>query len=160
MHSAMPSRLQSLATDFADKASMLVDLNERALALRTGGLQAAEDEGQEGGGGGRRGGGGGRYGEGGQSGFPGNRRARGGLGGLARGMGHPGGRGDRGDREGGRGGRGGNRRPASSSGFRGGFGEHYSIDFQRTGGYRQNQRDNPQSMTALGRPSYRRQQLV
>ena len=71
MHSAMPTRLQALATEFADKASMLVDLNERALALRTGGLSATDDEGGEGGqgGGGRRGG---RYGDGG---FGGNRRS-------------------------------------------------------------------------------------
>ncbi|KAK9861015.1 hypothetical protein WJX84_011860, partial [Apatococcus fuscideae] len=81
MHSAMPTRLQALATEFADKASMLVDLNERALALRTGGLSAADDEGGEGGQGGRRGDRNGRYGEGGQGGFGGNRRGgRGGLG--------------------------------------------------------------------------------
>lgn len=30
--------LQTLAGTFSDKASLLVDLNERALAMRTGGL--------------------------------------------------------------------------------------------------------------------------
>jgi hypothetical protein len=39
---------------FADKANIMVDLNERALAFRTGGLRDDDDEGQ--GRGGRRGG--------------------------------------------------------------------------------------------------------
>ena len=35
---------QSLAEDFADRAGALVDLNERALTLRTGGLRGDEDD--------------------------------------------------------------------------------------------------------------------
>lgn len=44
MHNAEPSRLQSLAMQFADKAATMVDLNERALTLRTGGLRDSEDD--------------------------------------------------------------------------------------------------------------------
>jgi hypothetical protein len=36
--------VQSLAEDFADRAGALVDLNERALTLRTGGLRGDEDD--------------------------------------------------------------------------------------------------------------------
>jgi translation initiation factor 3 subunit C len=36
MHNMDASRLQELAVQFADKAMLLVDLNERALAYRTG----------------------------------------------------------------------------------------------------------------------------
>lgn len=54
MHSQEASRLQQLALQFADKAAVLVDLNERAWAYRTGGLRDVED-GDGGHGGGRRG---------------------------------------------------------------------------------------------------------
>ena len=57
MHNAEPSRLQSLAMQFADKAATIVDLNERALTLRTGGLRDGEDDvgrGYQEGGGSRR----------------------------------------------------------------------------------------------------------
>ena len=57
MHNAEPSRLQSLAMQFADKAATMVDLNERALTLRTGGLRDSEDDmgrGYQEGGGSRR----------------------------------------------------------------------------------------------------------
>ncbi|KFM24795.1 Eukaryotic translation initiation factor 3 subunit C [Auxenochlorella protothecoides] len=37
VRAAEPSRLAALAAGFADRAALLVDLNERALALRTGG---------------------------------------------------------------------------------------------------------------------------
>ena len=36
VHHVEPTRLQTLAGTFSDKASLLVDLNERALAMRTG----------------------------------------------------------------------------------------------------------------------------
>jgi len=117
MHKVEASRLQQLAMSYADKASMIVDLNERALSFRTGGLRENdEDEGD-----GRRGGGGGRRGrreegEEGGGGFGGGRgRGRGRGTGQLRGLGvhtdrprrqHDRGDGDRGDR-GGRGGRGG-----------------------------------------------------
>jgi translation initiation factor 3 subunit C len=48
MHNAEPSRLQSLAMEFADRAATMVDLNERALTLRTGGLRDTEDDGGRG----------------------------------------------------------------------------------------------------------------
>eukprot|EP00193_Tetraselmis_chui_P013756 CAMPEP_0177770216 /NCGR_PEP_ID=MMETSP0491_2-20121128/10794_1 /TAXON_ID=63592 /ORGANISM="Tetraselmis chuii, Strain PLY429" /LENGTH=962 /DNA_ID=CAMNT_0019287391 /DNA_START=118 /DNA_END=3006 /DNA_ORIENTATION=+ len=61
MHKVETSRLQNLAMSFADKVSMIVDLNERALSFRTGGLRDEDDEEEGGGGGGgRRGGGRGR----------------------------------------------------------------------------------------------------
>lgn len=44
IHHEEPTRLQSLAAQFADKAALLVDLNERALALRTGVLHTEDDE--------------------------------------------------------------------------------------------------------------------
>ncbi len=47
MHSTCATRMQTLATAFADKAANLVDLNERALTLRTGGLR--DEGGDEGG---------------------------------------------------------------------------------------------------------------
>jgi hypothetical protein len=37
----LPVALQNLAGTFSDKASLLVDLNERALALRTGGFSCS-----------------------------------------------------------------------------------------------------------------------
>lgn len=48
MHHAEPNDLERLALSFANKASTLVELNERALALRTGGLHADEEEGRGG----------------------------------------------------------------------------------------------------------------
>jgi len=44
MHHEEATRLQSLAAQFADKASVLVDYNERALAMRTGVLITDDDE--------------------------------------------------------------------------------------------------------------------
>ncbi len=38
------SVLQALAEGFAERAAGLVDLNERALTLRTGGLRGEEDD--------------------------------------------------------------------------------------------------------------------
>lgn len=54
-----PVDLQDLCAQFTEKAGVLVDLNERALQLRTGGQRDTDEEG-------------GRYGEGGN--FQGNRR--------------------------------------------------------------------------------------
>ncbi|MEW5305255.1 MAG: hypothetical protein WDW36_007810 [Sanguina aurantia] len=51
MHSLEASKLQQLALQMADKAAIIVDLNERALAYRTGGLRDTDDDGA---GGGRR----------------------------------------------------------------------------------------------------------
>ncbi len=48
MHHTEPNDLERLALSFANKAAALVELNERALALRTGGLHADEDEGRGG----------------------------------------------------------------------------------------------------------------
>ena len=59
MHETQPTRLQDLCAQFTEKAGVLVDLNERALQLRTGGQREADEEG-------------GRFGEGG--GFQGSRR--------------------------------------------------------------------------------------
>lgn len=44
MHHEEPTALQSLAAKFADRASLLVDYNERALAMRTGVLITDDDE--------------------------------------------------------------------------------------------------------------------
>lgn len=51
---------QDLCAQFTEKAGVLVDLNERALQLRTGGQRETDEEG-------------GRFGEGGN--FQGNRRS-------------------------------------------------------------------------------------
>lgn len=59
MHETQPTRLQDLCAQFTEKAGVLVDLNERALQLRTGGQREADEEG-------------GRFGEGGS--FQGSRR--------------------------------------------------------------------------------------
>ena len=59
MHETQPTRLQDLCAQFTEKAGVLVDLNERALQLRTGGQREADEEG-------------GRFGEGGN--FQGSRR--------------------------------------------------------------------------------------
>ena len=53
MHSLEATKVQSLALQFADKAQIIVELNERAYAFRTGGLQG-DDDGGGGQGGGRR----------------------------------------------------------------------------------------------------------
>jgi translation initiation factor 3 subunit C len=71
MHNLEASKVQNLATQFADKATLLVELNERAYAFRTGGLRDDDDVGGGGGGGGgRRGGrgGGGQWEDDGQGG--------------------------------------------------------------------------------------------
>lgn len=59
MHDTQPTRLQDLCAQFTEKAGVLVDLNERALQMRTGGQRDADEEG-------------GRFGEGGS--FQGSRR--------------------------------------------------------------------------------------
>eukprot|EP00951_Prasinocladus_malaysianus_P036880 scaffold391573_cov41-Prasinocladus_malaysianus.AAC.1 len=85
MHKVDATRLQTLAMSFADKASMIVDLNERALSFRTGGLRDNDDD--EGGGGdrrrGKRGGGEGEEFGGGRT------RGRGRQSGMLRGLGVP-----------------------------------------------------------------------
>ena len=43
MHNAQPGRLQTLTSELSDRASALVDLNERALQLRTGGPREEDD---------------------------------------------------------------------------------------------------------------------
>jgi hypothetical protein len=58
-------QVQQLATQFADKATQIVELNERAYAFRTGGLRDDDDGVGGGGGRGRGRGGGGRGGGGG-----------------------------------------------------------------------------------------------
>jgi translation initiation factor 3 subunit C len=45
MHNLDASRLQQLTLQFADKAMVMIDLNERALAYRTGVLRDNDDEG-------------------------------------------------------------------------------------------------------------------
>jgi translation initiation factor 3 subunit C len=54
MHSLEATKVQSLSLQFADKAQILVELNERAYAFRTGGLRDDDDGGGGGQGGGRR----------------------------------------------------------------------------------------------------------
>ena len=44
MHDTQPTKLQNLAAHFTDKAGVLVDLNERALQLRTGGQRGDGDD--------------------------------------------------------------------------------------------------------------------
>lgn len=113
VHHEEPTRLQTLAASFAEKASVLVDLNERALALRTGVLHADDEDG-EGGGGNRRDG---------NSGGQGGRRTRlGGRGGGAGGFGGGGGDRNRSGRGGGRGGGGGGGRGGDGGGGGGGGG--------------------------------------
>ncbi|DBA87382.1 hypothetical protein WJX77_002170 [Trebouxia sp. C0004] len=142
MHNAEPSRLQSLAMQFADKAATMVDLNERALTLRTGGMRESEDDmgrGYQEGGGGRRGG-----------------RGRGGLPGMGRG-------GSRGGMLGGRGGRMGGTRFGDRSDRYGTTGLTSNVSslpdrFQRSGAFRQQQNPNMQSIGQFtsGRMDYRR----
>ena len=149
MHAAEPAPLQALAQQLADKAALMVELNERAYAFRTGGLRD-DDEGGGGGGGGRRG----RRGEGGDDedgGGGGRRGGRGrGRGGLHVLRGALGGGGDRGDRP---------RR--NDGGYRGSGDRLYRDDGrregynrgERRGGYRggRGRGDGGEgSMTALG----------
>eukprot|EP00873_Tetraselmis_striata_P013074 jgi/Tetstr1/433338/TSEL_022624.t1 len=85
MHKVETSRLQNMAMQFADKVSMIVDLNERALSFRTGGLRDEDDEEE---GGGRRGGRGRGGEDGGFGGGGGRGRGRGrGGGNMLRGLG-------------------------------------------------------------------------
>ena len=44
MHDIQPTKLQDLAANFTEKAGVLVDLNERALQLRTGAQRGDGDE--------------------------------------------------------------------------------------------------------------------
>eukprot|EP00879_Flechtneria_rotunda_P010363 GHRR01010837.1.p1 GENE.GHRR01010837.1~~GHRR01010837.1.p1 ORF type:complete len:641 (+),score=259.16 GHRR01010837.1:1573-3495(+) len=48
MHSLEASKVQTLAAQFADKAQVMVELNERAYAFRTGGLRDDDDMGPSG----------------------------------------------------------------------------------------------------------------
>lgn len=108
VHHEEPTRLQTLANAFADRATILVDLNERALALRTGVLHSADDDED----GARRGGG--QDGQQQQGGAQGGRRTR--LGGRG-----PLGFSDNRSRRGGRGGRGGGGGGGGGGGRYGGF---------------------------------------
>lgn len=150
MHKIEASRLQTLAMAFADKASMIVDLNERALSFRTGGLRDNEDE--EGEGGRRRG----RRGEGEEGGFGaggGRGRGRGRGSGQLRGLGVYN---DRPRRQGDTGGRG---------GFRGRgdrfFNRFEEREFHERGqgkfaGRNGRNRRNEENLTTLGRVSRER----
>lgn len=100
MHNVEPTRLQQLAINFAEKALTLVEANERALDIRTGGTGQRKGGDREGGGG--RGGGwdddGDRRGGGGRGGGGYGGRGGGGFGGRGRGGADYGGRGGRGGR--------------------------------------------------------------
>jgi len=122
IHHQELTKLQGLAAQFADKAAILVDMNERALALRTGVVNAEDDEE-----GGRKG-----QGDGQQGGRRTRMGGRGPLGGVS------GGRGGRGGRGRGRGGH--------SSGFMADAGFTGGV-FGR--GRQQRQRDDS-SFTTLG----------
>lgn len=133
VHNVEPTALQNLAGTFSDKASLLVDLNERALALRTGALHTDEDEND-----GRRG----------PDGAQGGRRTRlGGRLGAAGGFGRGG--------RGGRGGRYGERERGNGfmpeSGFAGGV-------FGRGRGRRQAAQRDDSNYTPLGSGFNRRRQ--
>lgn len=149
MHSLEATKVQSLAAQFADKATIMVELNERAYAFRTGGLRDDDDMG---GGGRRGGGGGGRRGQDGQWEDEGGQGRRGGRGqgklGIARlGAGQDQGRDQR---------RGGGLR--DRSGFRGaGFGSSLSGSvlpdrFQRRTGFNRQQNTNMQALGSISRP--------
>ena len=151
MHAAVPTRLQAAVISAAAKAGGLLDLNERAWTLRTGGLR--DDE--EGGGGGGRGGGG-------QDGQERRRASRGrgggpsalGLGVDGRGRGR--GRGRGGGGGGGRGARGGG--GGGGRGARGGAGRAYGAGLGGVYGdgresrytQRRSQQQRFEAMTALG----------
>jgi translation initiation factor 3 subunit C len=151
MHSLEATKVQSLAAQFADKAQLMVELNERAYAFRTGGLRDDDDVG---GGGGRRGG---RRGEGGQWEDDGGQGRRGGRGpklGAVRGMlggGQDQGMGGQGRRGDGRG------MGRDRSGFRGtGFGSGGMSGglpdrFQRGRTYRQQANPNMQALGSFSR---------
>jgi translation initiation factor 3 subunit C len=105
IHHQELTRLQMLSSQFADKAAILVDLNERALAMRTGVLHTEDEDESGGGGGGRRGGDGSA---------PGGRRTRMGSR-VASSFSGPSGGGGYGYASGGRGGRGGRGRGRGTS---------------------------------------------
>lgn len=141
MHSLEATKVQSLAAQFADKAVIMVELNERAYAFRTGGLRDDDDMG---GGGGRRGGRRGPDGQWEDDGGQGRRRGPGKLGIARLGVGQDQGRDQR---------RGGMR---DRSGFRAtGFGGSMSGGlperFQRRSGFRQ-QNTNMQALGSISRP--------
>lgn len=121
MHNLEASHLQVLAGQVAEKAAQLVELNERALALRTGSLREgdADDEGK---GRGRR--------DWDQDGGFGKRRGRGGGPGGNFSFGF-GGRGGGGRREGGRGGR---RDGRNRDGYGRNRDDHYGGGRNRLGG--------------------------
>lgn len=140
MHSLEASKVQSLASQFADKATILVELNERAYAFRTGGLRDDDDVG---GGGGRRGGRRGQDGQWEEDGGQGRRRGTGKLGIARLGAGQDQGREQRrGMRD-----RSGFRASGFSSSMSGGLPER----FQRRSGYRQ-QNTNMQALGSISRP--------
>eukprot|EP00775_Hariotina_reticulata_P009995 gene9995-10150_t len=152
MHSLEASKVQSLASQFADKAQLMVELNERAYAFRTGGLRDDDDVG---GGGGRRGG---RRGEGGQWEEDGGQGRRGGRGpklGAVRGMlggGQDQGMGGQGRRGEGRGGMGRDRSGFRGTGFSSGSMSGGLPDrFQRGRTYRQQNNPNMQALGSFGR---------
>jgi len=152
MHNLEATKVQNLAAQFADKATLLVELNERAYAFRTGGLRDDDDVG--GGGGGRRGGRG-RDGQWEDDGMGGQRRRGGPKLGVARGM--LGGL-DQGGRDmGRRGGGGGGMRERSGfnrGGFGGGMlggGGGLPDRFQRRTGFRQQANPNMQALGSIAR---------
>lgn len=160
MHNMDATRMQQLAVQFADKAAVMVDLNERALAYRTGGLRDNDEEGAPGGG--RRRGGQQWEGEEGS----GGRGARGGarLGMVRTVAGLRQGDGGRGSGGGGMRGMGGERRGGmGGGGMRGGRDGGYRSYADRSagretgsfggmrGGYRSGQ-GSTQNMSTLSRP--------
>ncbi len=133
MHNMDVSQMQQLAVQFADKAAVMVDLNERALAYRTGGLRDNDDDAP---GGGRRERQGGRQWE--NEDMPGSRGGRGGgRGGRDRDRVPGAGGYGRGDRDGGSygsrgaGGFGGS---AGGGGYGGSFGGSYGATLRSGGG--------------------------
>uniref|UniRef100_A0A383WAN8 Eukaryotic translation initiation factor 3 subunit C n=1 Tax=Tetradesmus obliquus TaxID=3088 RepID=A0A383WAN8_TETOB len=134
MHSIEATKVQSLAGQFADKATLMVELNERAYAFRTGGRRGQDGQWEDDGGHGGRGRGRGPrlgaarmgLGQGGQD-FGGHRRGGGG-----------GGRGDRGG--------------FRASGFSSNMTSGLPDRFQRRGPYRQQANPNMQALGSISRP--------
>jgi translation initiation factor 3 subunit C len=95
MHNVEPTRLQQLAMNFAEKALMMVEANERAMDARTGGTSGLRQNNKERGEGGKGGwdndGGGRGRGRGGGGGYQGRGGGRGGGGGGYQGRGGGGG---------------------------------------------------------------------
>ena len=167
MHGAQPSRLQDLASSFADKANALLDANERAADARGGGGEDGEGGGGGGGGrdhgdhGGGRGGGRGRgprrdYDGGGGRGGGGGGRGGGGRG--YGGGGYSGGGDDEGRQYstlggGGGGGGGGGYRGGNQYGGRGGGGGGYAGGGYGGGGDRGGARYTDAPTVRLCRPS-------